>query len=121
MAEFQELAVTGELVMRMPESERWFEIIEEPIYENIPTPQDPEGKKKQKLSVPVRLSNGSRAMYYPNKTSGNRIATISMSTDMTKWVGQKFLWGTIVKQNVAGQMKDIIYVTEAWPRVAKAP
>jgi hypothetical protein len=119
MAEFEDLAITGELIVSMPEAERWFEIIEKPHYENYPTEKDPSGQEKRKLVLKVRLSSGQEGSYYPNKTSARRIATITKETNMDNWVGKKFIWGEIVKQKVAGQTKDILYITEFYPPVKK--
>jgi hypothetical protein len=119
MVEFEDLAITGELIKSMPEAERYFEIIEKPYYENYPTESDPTGEKKRKLCLKVRLGTGQEGTYYPNKTSARRIATITKETDMDKWLGKSFIWGEIVQQKVAGQTKDVLYITESYPRVEK--
>lgn len=119
MAEFEEFAITGEYVLQLPESERWFEIIEKPSYENYPTENDPTGEKKRKLSLKIRLSKGQVATYYPNRTSSRKIATLTGLTDMDQWVGKKFIWGEITKQKVAGMTKDVLYVTSTHPQVVK--
>ena len=119
MAEFEDLAITGELIVSMPEAERWFEVISEPVYEKYPTESDPTGETKKKLSVQIMLSNGQKGTYYPNKTSARRMATYTRTTDMAKWVGKQFIWGEVVKQKVAGQTKDILYITSLYPITEK--
>lgn len=117
MSEFKDLAVTGELITGLAESERWFEVTAEPFYEAIEN-ADP-SKKKEKLTLPVKLGNGQTGVYYPNRTSSRKMAVIAKTTDMNKWIGMKFYWGNILKQNVAGQVKDVLYVTDSYPTVVK--
>ena len=120
MAKFEDLAVTGDLVTGMPEAERWFEIIDKPTYENYPTEGDPTGEKRRKLALKVNLGNGQSGTYYPNRTSARRIATLTRESDMDKWIGKKFFWGEIVKQKVGNQgIKDVLYITDFWPRAEK--
>lgn len=111
MAEFKELAVEGQAIFDMAEPLRWAEIIApEPRYENIPSLQNP-GESKEKLIINVKLSNGSTAEYYPNKTSARFIAG-KLGTNMSNWIGKIVVWGSILDQNVAGQKKKVLYVTE---------
>ena len=120
MAEFEDLAITGELIVSMPISERWFEIIEKPSYENYPTEADPSGEKRRKHSIRIKLGNAQTGTYYPNRTSARRIATLTRESDMDKWVGKKFHWGEIVKQKVGNQgIKDVLYITDFYPVAEK--
>lgn len=120
MTEFKDFAVTGELVAKMPTEQRYFTIIAQPRYEPYPTPEDPEGKKKEKLALDVELSNGQKGVYYPNRTSARKIAALTGKTDMNLWVGVKLFWGKVLQQQVAGQIKDVPYITDLWPLVTKA-
>ena len=111
MTEFKDLAVEGQAIFEMPESMRWCEIINpEPRYEEIPSLQTP-GEMKEKLIVNVKLANGSMAEYYPNKTSARFIAS-RIGTNMSEWKGHVIVWGSILDQNVAGQKKKVLYVTQ---------
>ncbi len=119
MAEFEDFAITGEYVMNMKAEHRNFEIIEKPSYENYPTENDPTGEKKRKLSLKIRLSTGQIATYYPNRTSSRKIAVLLGDTNMDNWVGKRFEWGEITKQKVAGVSKDVLYITNLWPKTEK--
>lgn len=108
MTEFKDLAVQGDQIAMMGEKERWAEIIgPEPRYEQVPSLQDPT-KTKEKLIMHVRLSNGSVAEYYPNKTSARFIGA-RKGTEMADWIGTTIFW-KILKQIVGGQEKDVLYI-----------
>jgi len=116
MAEFKNLALTGDMIVKMPEAERWFEIVEEPSYESLTSFNDP-SKKVEKLILHIKLANGSLVDYFPN-TRSSRVIARSIGTDMSKWIGTKWLWGKILKQLV-GQSgeKDVLYITSEYPAV----
>lgn len=118
MAEFKNLALTGEMIIKMPEAERWFEIVDEPKYESLTSFNDP-SKKVEKLLLPIQLSNGSKLDYFINTRSSRQIAR-TIGTDMSKWKNTKWYWGKILTQLV-GQSgeKDVLYVTSQWPIVEK--
>ena len=99
MVEYKDLAVTGELIVSMPEKERWFLILDKPSYEEIQSYNDPE-KTIEKLFIPIRLSDGRTAQYYPNKRSHRAMARLTKDTEMDNWVGKKFVWGKILKQTL---------------------
>ena len=122
MSEFKDLAVEGAAIAAMPKEKRWFEITEpEPRYESVPSLEDP-SKSKDKLIISVKLSNSSKAEYYPNKTSSRKIANLSMTTNMQTWIGKMFLWGDIVKQKVGSSgMKDVLYVTDLIEKINDIP
>lgn len=113
MAEFKDFAVTGEYVSGLPETERWFELTEEPIYEKK------EGWKDEKLLFRVRLSNGTAGIYYPNITSQRRVANLNKTTDMSQWKGKKYYWGFIEKKQAFGGIKEFIYITDFYPNTVK--
>jgi len=109
------LAVEGAAIKALPHEEHWFEIIAPaPRYEQVPDLSDPD-KKKEKLIMNVKIKGNMTAEYYPNLTSArfmaNRNGTGLEIDDLKKWIGSKFMWGSIVKQNVGGNMKDVLYVT----------
>jgi hypothetical protein len=109
MTDFLDLAVQGEMIDKMPEGTRWAKIIAPaPEYENTPTKEEPD---KKKVKIHVELSNGSKAVYYPNMTSARKIAA-SISTDMTKWINAVIVWVKIRDMDVAGQEKKVLFVTE---------
>ena len=76
-------------------------------YEDLPLPgKDPVSK----LILPVKLSNRKVRDWIPNKTSiGTMFRMWEDNTD--EWIGKvaKF---ELVKQNVRGEMKDVIFVEE---------
>ena len=118
MAEFKNLALTGAMIAALPEAERWFEIVEEPKYEEVTSFQDP-SKKIEKLILHIKLSNETTLDYFPN-TRSSRVIARTIGTDMAKWKGTKWVWGKILKQLV-GQSgeKDVLYITGTYPIVEK--
>ena len=76
-------------------------------YEDLPVQGE---APRNKLILPVKLSNGKVRDWIPNKTSiGTMFRMWGDSTD--DWIGKvaKFI---LVKQNVRGEMKDVIFVEE---------
>lgn len=59
------------------------------------------------LEIPVRLANGKSKIWTPNKTTLKRMAKV-FGDDADTWIGQKVRL-EIVKQNVRGEMRDVIY------------
>ena len=116
MVEFRDFAIAGELIESFPESERWFELIDEPYYKKEDNPNE---KDEESLIFPVKLSNGAQGKYYPNRTSSRRIAILNKSTNMSDWKNKKYLWGFIEKKNIFGGIKTIIYVTDFYPKEVK--
>src|SRR3990167_5749980 len=118
MAEFKNLALTGEMVAQMKEADRWFEIIEEPSYEQLTSFNDP-AKKVEKLLLHIKLQDGRTCDYFPN-TRSSRVIARTIGTDMSKWINTKWVWGKILKQLV-GQSgeKDVLYITSEWPITEK--
>lgn len=69
------------------------------------------------LEIPVRLANGKSKIYTPNKTTLKRLAK-AFGDDADMWIGKKVKL-EIVKQNVRGEMRDVIYgeaVAESVPK-----
>ena len=118
MAEFEDMAISGDLVKALKDEERWFEIVSPPYYEDIPSKEDPD-KKERKLQMFIQLSDGRKGTYIPNRTSSRRMAVLAMTNDMEKWVGLKFFWGQVLQMNVFGQAKDVPYVTDKYPVAEK--
>jgi len=115
MSEFKDLAVEGDAIKARPEQEHFADIIQpEPRYEKVPSLDDPE-KTKEKLIVTVKIAGKDQAEYYPNKTSARFIAN-KCGTDMKAWIGHRIFWD-IVKQKVAGNEKQVLYVE----KVEKTP
>ena len=113
MSQFEDLAVEGAAISAKPEQERFADIITpEPHYEELPSLDDPEVKNK-KLIISVKISGKDIAEYYPNKTSARFIAN-RIGTDMTQWAGNRIFWG-VVKQKVAGNDKQVLYVEKVEP------
>lgn len=112
MSEFKDMAVTGELVFNMPQTARWFKIIDEPFYEYVEVEEKGQKEKKEKLTIPIQLSNGDKGLYYPNRTSARVIRNLVGSNDFKEWIGNCFVWGKILDQNVFGNAKKVPYVTD---------
>jgi len=74
-------------------------------YEDMPTA---DGKVRNKLILPVMLSNQKVRDWIPNKTSiGTMFRMWGDSTD--DWIG-KVARFTLTKQSVRGEMKDVVFV-----------
>ena len=113
------IAVEGAQIAAMPEKDRWA-IIREPAPEYLKDEgaTNPE-KNRIKLIAHVELADGRKADYYMNRTSARAIAGI-LKTDlsaegMKSWVSYKIFWGNISDQNVGGNMKKVLYVTDVKP------
>jgi hypothetical protein len=59
------------------------------------------------VEIPVKLPNGQMKTWTPNKTSIRALAKV-FGDDMDSWIGKKVQL-TISKQNVRGEMKDVLY------------
>jgi len=116
VVQFEDRAVTGEIVFAMPENERWFEIVEKPFYEEL---KDKSGETQRKLTIRIKFSDGRMGIYYPNRTSCRAMDRITNALDMDDWVGKKFYWGKILDQNVFGEQKKVPYVTSLYPLIEK--
>ncbi|MFW5895222.1 MAG: hypothetical protein ACOCT9_00610 [archaeon] len=107
--EYEDLAVTGELVNALPEEERWFVIRDRPYYEQH---EQQDGTKKKKVTIPITLSDGRKGLYYPNRTSERKVAALAGSNVFKNWIGLCYKWGKLLDQNVFGEQKKVPYVTE---------
>ena len=59
------------------------------------------------VEIPVRLPNGQDKTWTPNKTSIRALAKV-FGDDLDSWVGKK-VKVNISRQNVRGEMKDVLY------------
>jgi len=67
-----------------------------------------DGEEVEKLVVPVKLKNDAVRDWIPNKTSLKKmVAKFGDNTD--NWIGKTAKFA-LAKQNVRGEMKDIIFV-----------
>ena len=79
-------------------------------YEKMPLA---EGNKKEKLILPIKLSNGKIRDWIPNKTSIKyMVALWEDNTD--SWIGKQAKF-VLTNQNVRGEMKDVIFVESLAP------
>ena len=106
MANVKGLSVSGDLIADA--EDKTFFVCASPHYEQVPDLRNP-GKTKEKLIVPVQLPDGSEMDYYPNKSSVKMMAVQYGIKDMDAWIGHKFEWA-IADQNIAGQMKKVLFV-----------
>ena len=67
-----------------------------------------DGKEVSKLIVPVKLSNDKVKEWIPNETSKRKIVQ-KYGDDTDKWIGKSDEFN-VVKQNVRGEIKDVIYL-----------
>jgi len=82
-----------------------FTIAKASSYKSMPQQN---GKETEKLVVPIKLSNGKVRDWIPNKTSIRKL--VELHGDNTDdWIGKKAEF-EIIKQNVRGDMKDVIFV-----------
>jgi hypothetical protein len=70
-------------------------------------PENPWGNES--LEIPIKLSNGQERIYSPNKTSA-RILSESWGEETKSWINKKLKFD-IVKQNVKGELKDVVYAS----------
>jgi len=63
------------------------------------------------LEIPLKLSNGVEKIYGMNKTSCGNLME-AYGEDTSSWKGKKIRF-ELLKQNVRGQMKEVIY---AYPK-----
>ena len=116
------LAVEGEAIAELPEDERFADIVEEPKYMQKTSLSDPE-KKIEKLIMNVKITGKNLAEYFPNLTSArliaNKLKTGLEEEDLKKWVGNRIFWGKIAEQNVGGNIKKVLYVTDVKPTPKK--
>ena len=88
------------------------EIAGEGTVQSIDDKQHP-GQTKQVLNVPV-ISKGEKKVWTPNKKSGRALTKV-WGDETKNWIGKKFAVN-LIKQNVFGEVKDVIYavpITEA--------
>jgi len=82
-----------------------FTIAKASNYKSMPQ-QD--GKEVEKLVVPVKLSNEKVRDWIPNKTSIRKLFSF-FGDNTDDWIGKKATF-LITKQNVRGDMKDVVFV-----------
>lgn len=59
------------------------------------------------LEIPVKLADGKTKIWTPNKTTLKRLAK-AYGDEADEWIGKKVQL-EIVKMNVRGEMRDVIY------------
>ena len=82
-----------------------FIIAKDSRYENM---RQKDGSEKENLITPVKLSNGEIKDWIPNETSKRKLV-IAFGPDTLKWIGHGGEFD-VVKQNVRGEIKDVIYL-----------
>lgn len=108
--EFKDLKVDAEAISKLPDNLRYADIVGYPVYNNVKDLSDP-NKMIEKLVIPVKLSDGSLAKYYPNGSSAQFLAS-RLGTKFSRWIGQRMTWGKILDQNVRGTMRKVLYITD---------
>ena len=103
MVIIQDIYLTASEVTKL--TDKSFTIVKPGQYKGMKQNDDTEVKK---LVLPIKLSNEKIRDWIPNKTSIKRL--IELYDDNTDaWVGKKATF-EIVKQNVRGEMKDVVFV-----------
>jgi len=86
-------------------SDKKFKIIGEGSFEKL---VQRDGTEAEKLVLPIELSDGTRTLWVPNNTSIKKLRKI-YGDETKEWVGETLEFD-IVKQNVRGEMVEVIYV-----------
>lgn len=73
---------------------------------------DDESKQVEKLVLTVKLSDGTELDYFPNKTSQDTMRNTVGTRILKEWVGKTFEW-EVLKQNIAGNKRNVLFVKEA--------
>ena len=98
-----DIYLTATEIIKLPD--KTFTIAKASAYKSMPQ-QD--GKEVEKLVVPIKLSNAKVRDWIPNKTSIRKIVEL-YGDNTDDWIGKKAEF-MITKQNVRGDMKDVIFV-----------
>ena len=98
-------AISGEFIKNL--GDKHFEIIEKPIYEIGPDLDRP-GETKRKLVLNIKLFNGQKVRYYPNKKS-QRVIIDRKGFALKDWIGFEAEFFT-VPEEVREKIKEVIYI-----------
>lgn len=80
-----------------------FEILSEGKFVSI----DNKEESRESFVIDIKLLNGKELGYFMNKTSRLKFI-LEFGKDTTKWIGKKGIFEKI-KQNVFGELKEVIY------------
>lgn len=112
MVKLEGINLSGDIVVGL--KDRVVEIAKTPYYETFKE----EGQAdKKKPCLPVKLADGNILNWYPNKASLKLLASW-YGFEMDDWVGTGFCLEAI-KQNIAGNMKQVIYIDEEKPHTLR--
>ena len=103
MVIIQDIYLTAAEINKLPDKS--FTIMKAGSYKEMPQQG---GEDVKKLVLPIKLSNGKVRDWIPNKTSLKKLIEL-YDDDTEKWLGKNATF-EIVKQNVRGEMKDVIFV-----------
>ena len=112
MVKLEGINLSGEFVVGMKDKQ--IEIVKKPYYETFKEEGLPD---KKKPCISVQLADGNVLNWYPNKAT-LKVLMAWYGFEMDNWVNAKFHILT-AKQNVAGNMKDVIYIDEVKPHSLK--
>ncbi len=88
-------------------TDKTFEVVES----GIQTPMKMrDGQEEEKLILPIKFSTGVKHLWIPNATSQKALRK-RWGDDTEKWIGKKATF-EVTKQNVMGEMKDVIYIED---------
>lgn len=97
--------LTGEFVLKL--TDKTFEIMTAGKLENM---QQVDGTSKENLVISIKLAPGTVIDWIPNETSKKTMRK-AWGDDTEKWIGKKGEF-EMAKQNVRGEMKDVIFVKQ---------
>ena len=105
MVLIQDIYLTANEVKSLPNKE--FTVVKTGQYQKMPVV---DGEQKEKLILPVKLSNEKVRDWIPNKTSIKYMVNL-WGDNTDSWLGKQAKF-TLVNQNVRGEMKDVIFVSD---------
>lgn len=84
-----------------------FEVLESGIETRM---KQRDGQEEDKLILPIKFADGKKHLWIPNMTS-QKLLRKRWGDDTEEWIGKKAEF-EVTKQNVMGEMKEVIYVKD---------
>ena len=103
MVIIQDIYLTSSEVTKL--ADKSFTIVKPGQYKGM---KQNDGEEVKKLVLPIKLSNEKVRDWIPNKTSIKRLIEL-YDDDTDKWIGKKATF-EIIKQNVRGELKEVVFV-----------
>lgn len=90
-----------------PLKDKTFKILAEGSYQKMP---QADGTDREKFVMPIKLSDNTDILYIPNATAQKTLRK-RFGNDTAKWVGKTAEF-ELIKQNVRGEIKDVVFIKE---------